>query len=379
MDKLKVYHFYNGSGGGVWSVIKNLVRFSQNPAIENHIVHAINTKLYPNYSIEPMQGVVTEQICYYSPNDNFYHTCKKLAACLPNEKALVVAHDWVELGMMSNLGLQNKVVNFLHGDYDYYYQLAQKHVQAVDGFICVAENIFHQLQKIISKKTPAFYHRFPVPEALPVSNKIENSIIFIGRLEKQKGFFLLKEIAELLETRSVKAKWFIVGEGEKGLQWPKNIDVDFTGQLSNPTVQELLTKMEIFILPSLAEGMPVSLIEAMKASVAPVVNNLDGGIKELIDANSSRGFRVKDNNVEMYANYIAKLLTDDLLRKEMQQAAKNYAQENFNPQRNTKIIEDSFLQVASWPSKIKVPQKVYGSRLDQTWIPNSFTKLVRNR
>ncbi len=379
MSKIKVYHFYNGSGGGVWSVIKNLLTYSANPLIENHIVHAINQKLHPDYAIENVAGAQSEQLCFYNPGDNFYATCKKLAACLPDEKAIVIAHDWIELGMMSNLGLQNKVINFLHGDYAYYYELAQKHLHAIDCFICVAENIYHHLKKNIPENQLACYLRFPVPDALPSKNKIEGSIVFIGRLEEQKGFHLLEKIAAKLLANNISAKWFIVGEYKTKPTWQDGIDVEFLGNLSNNKVLELLPSMEIFMLPSLAEGMPVALIEAMKAAVVPVVNNIDGGIKELVDKEGQRGFRIDGNNIEQYVHIITRLLLNNKQRNEIQKAAKKFADEFFNPQKNTAAIEEIILQVNALPYKTKTAEKVYGSRLDQAWIPNIITKLARSR
>ena len=141
MSKKKVYHFHNGGGGGVLSVIRNLLKFANNPAIENHVIYTINKEEKAVYSINNLEGAFSEQVFYYSPKWNFYYTCRQLAKLLPDNKALVIAHDWLELGMMSNLGLQNPLILFLHGDYDYYYQLAQQHEPAIDQFICVAQNI----------------------------------------------------------------------------------------------------------------------------------------------------------------------------------------------------------------------------------------------
>ena len=48
---MKVFHFYNGNGGGVLSVIRNLILYKQNTEIENHIIHVINKDLKPDYKI----------------------------------------------------------------------------------------------------------------------------------------------------------------------------------------------------------------------------------------------------------------------------------------------------------------------------------------
>ena len=129
MNKIKIYHFHNGTGGGVFTVIKNLLRFSVDKNIENHIIHAINTQIVPDYVIEPVTGAASQLLYYYTRQNNFYHTCRQLANLLPDDKAIIVAHDWLELGMASNLGLQNPVVQMVHGNYDYYYEIAKLHFQ----------------------------------------------------------------------------------------------------------------------------------------------------------------------------------------------------------------------------------------------------------
>ncbi|MEO6328706.1 MAG: hypothetical protein ABIO55_07235, partial [Ginsengibacter sp.] len=110
LQKVSIYHFYNGSGGGVFSVIKNLLQYSRDRKIENHIIYTINKKLIPHFSVPQLSGATSEQIFYYSADWNFYYTCKQLSKLLPDNKAVLIAHDWLELGMVSNLGLQNPVV-----------------------------------------------------------------------------------------------------------------------------------------------------------------------------------------------------------------------------------------------------------------------------
>ena len=98
--KLHVYHFHNGGGGGVLSVIRNLVRYSQNTNIENHIIYTINKDIDPVYIIHPIEGAHSEKVFYFSSKWNFYYTCRQLAKLLPGDKALIVAHDWLELGIV---------------------------------------------------------------------------------------------------------------------------------------------------------------------------------------------------------------------------------------------------------------------------------------
>jgi glycosyltransferase involved in cell wall biosynthesis len=382
MKKTKIYHFYNGSGGGVLSVIKNLVAFSLNSNIENHIIHTINKKTILNYKIEIISGAFSQQLFYYSPNNNFYYTCKQLAKLLPNSNVIIVAHDWLELGMVSNLGLQNPVIHYLHGDYDYYYQLAIKNQATIDLFIAVSQNIQQTLQKKIADRAyDILYLRFPVPDAFAKNNepKVEKNIIFIGRLTIEKGYFLLPEIARKLNTSSTKFKWHIVGinqstKNTKSL-WDKDIDVRLYGNIENDIVQKLLSEMDFFILPSIAEGMPVSLIEAMKAGAIPFVNNIKGGVQELI-VNGETGFLIENNSIDEFADKIIEISRDENILLRMSYNVRKKSNQLFNQFENSKLIENAFLLTLN--KKIsKKSKKNYGSRLDHLFIPNFITKTIR--
>jgi glycosyltransferase involved in cell wall biosynthesis len=383
LSKLKVYHFNNGSGGGVFSVINNLIKFSNNPDIENHIIYTINIEKTPFFSIQPVAGAVTEKVFYYSPKWNFYYTSGKLARLLPAENILLVAHDWLELGMVSNLGLRYKVVYFVHGAYDYYYKLAQLHTHSIDKFITVAKNIETKLAQLLpQRKSDIIYVRFPVP-AIDFEKKKgeeEINIIFAARLEYAKGYPLIPLIANELLKKAVKFCLHIVGPDmestDKKVVWNENINVCFYGNISNEKVVQLLKSMHIILLPSLYEGMPVILVESMKAGVIPIVNNIEGGIQELVFENET-GYKIDNNAVGGYVEKISHLASDPFKISAMQNNCISLANRLFNPVDNTVIIEDIFLKTELIINNKKSPVKIYGSRLDKQWIPNGITKLIR--
>ena len=382
MDKIKVYHFHNGSGGGVLSVIKNLLQFSSNPLIENHIIYAINKDEVENYPVDNLKGAVSEKVFYYSSSWNFYYTCTQLSKLLPGENAVIVTHDWLELGMVSNLGLQNPVVAFLHGDYDYYYQLAQLHQAAADKFIVIANDMAVKLKAMMpERKNDICYLRFPVPSVdCNESERQADNIIFIGRLTKEKGYSLLPVIDDLLRKKNIFLNWYVVGEKKSDnnneAEWETNSHVRLYGKMNNEEVLLLLKKMKYFILPSLNEGMPVTLIEAMKAGVIPLVNNIDGGIQELV-TDAVTGFKISNNEPAGYADCISKLSEDKNLSVSISGTCIAAANKLFDPWQNTQFIENEICKTFLASRKNKKAKKIYGSRLDQKWMPNIITKSAR--
>ena len=135
--------------------------------------------------------------------------------------------------------------------------------------------------------------------------------------------------------------------------------------------------MQFFILPSIAEGMPVSIAEAMKAGVIPLVNNIDGGIQELVK-DGVTGYKITNNDPELYADNIYRLLENEILSAAISENCIEAANKLFDPYKNTRLIEEEICKLAFESHKIKKAWKAYGSRFDKKWIPNLFTKSARS-
>ena len=115
------------------------------------------------------------------------------------------------------------------------------------------------------------------------------SILFLGVITKAKGIFDLLEVLvsnkELLEK---KLKLVIGGSGQveelKAIIGKNNIGemVQFVGWVTGEEKQQLLTAADIYILPSYYEGVPISILEAMRYG-KPVISTCVGGIPEIVE------------------------------------------------------------------------------------------------
>ncbi|WP_038291113.1 glycosyltransferase [Zooshikella ganghwensis] len=122
----------------------------------------------------------------------------------------------------------------------------------------------------------------------------ESDIIIgtIGRLVKVKGHeYLIKSFAKVLQENS-KIKLLIVGGG--GLESSLRSLVEelgisekvlFAGEIFN--AYKLLKAFDLFVLPSLEEGMPLVLFEALIAKV-PIISTNVGGIPEVLNADVAK-------------------------------------------------------------------------------------------
>jgi glycosyltransferase involved in cell wall biosynthesis len=114
------------------------------------------------------------------------------------------------------------------------------------------------------------------------SVKYKNRVVFVGRLNKQKN--LINLIDAIIQTNLTLD---IYGEGElrDALQSHaanKGAKVNFLGVVNNNELPDLLNQYKYYILPSLFEGMPKTLLEAMSCSLVCIGTNANG-INEVID------------------------------------------------------------------------------------------------
>ena len=141
----------------------------------------------------------------------------------------------------------------------------------------------------------------------------EKIIGTIGRLSKEKGHIFLLEAAKEICKKYPNVKFMIIGDGilkEDLLEQTKIIDIEdkiiFAGTRND--ISNLLQVMDIFILPSLIEGLPMALLEAM-ASKRPIIASKVGAIPIVIKHNYS-GILIEPGNVVEIIKAIERLLKD---------------------------------------------------------------------
>jgi len=111
----------------------------------------------------------------------------------------------------------------------------------------------------------------------------------IGRLSEQKGHLLLLEAVGRLVAEGLQFKLILVGDGPlRGeietliSQLVLQDQVEITGWASNSEVQQQILAARAMVLPSLAEGLPVVVMEAL-ALGRPVISTYVAGIPELVE------------------------------------------------------------------------------------------------
>lgn len=168
--------------------------------------------------------------------------------------------------------------------------------------------------------------------------KPPRSIVFIGRLEEEKNIFSLFDALKELDNRLT-----VIGGGslEKELKayvHKNNLNVKFLGILPNDQLPKELIKNEIFILPSLHEGSPKALLEAMACGLAVIGADVPG-IKEIIQ-HKENGFLCA-TDADSIRRAIMEVAGDESLRKKIGDNARKYVIENCDL--NKKIEKEMFI------------------------------------
>ena len=169
----------------------------------------------------------------------------------------------------------------------------------------------------------------------PIPQRRGAVIGVVGRLEEQKGHPYLLRAMAMLER--AEAELWVVGRGPAEDRLRREAvdlglaNVHFLGHRDD--VPGLLRQMDILVLPSLWEGMPNAVMEAMAAS-RPVVATAVHGTPELVD-DGVTGILVPARDPRALCAGLRRLLGDGDLRRRMGEAGRRRIAERFSEERMT--------------------------------------------
>lgn len=153
----------------------------------------------------------------------------------------------------------------------------------------------------------------------------ENTVISIGRLEKQKDFISLIKAFEIVAKSFPDWKLKIFGQGNRCEELQRLIDdlqltqqVELCGVTCSPFLE--MKKSKIFVLSSFYEGFPNVLCEAMHAALPCISTRCACGPSDLIN-NEENGYLVEIGDVSAMAEKMIGLIIDENLRNKVGSAA----------------------------------------------------------
>ena len=173
-----------------------------------------------------------------------------------------------------------------------------------------------------------------------------------ARLAPEKGFEFLVQAVRILADRKCDVQLRLVGDGPRrnaleGMARDLGIldRVHFLGALDEAAKMRELYAADLFVLPSLREGLPSSITEAMAVGVPVIATNI-AGTSELVEQGKT-GLLVRPSDPEALANAIIEMIDNyDFRRRAAELGRKKVVEEFDVNNETTKLLE--YLRQACW-------------------------------
>jgi glycosyltransferase involved in cell wall biosynthesis len=183
--------------------------------------------------------------------------------------------------------------------------------------------------------------KFGIPESAPVVGTVA-----VFRVQKRLDDWL--ETARLVRQHQPDVHFLLVGDGPErdhlhARASALRLDdaVHFTG--AHTDVRPFLAAMDVFLISSIFEGLPVALLEAMSMQRA-IVSTSVGGVPEVV-RHGTNGLLVPAGHPNLLAEAVLQLLTSHALRAECGRAARQTVIDYFSLQRMTRQLERTYVEV----------------------------------
>lgn len=264
------------------------------------------------------------------------------------------------------------IVHTLHGIHYLHYQnpllrilyvwLERRFSRFTDKLICVSQSDIQKAKKYRLAPEDRLFFISNGIRLFPGMNEIEREkmrrawgwgisqpiIGTIARLHRQKGISVLLEASVRVLRVFPEAKFVVVGEGPLGQKLKKKahqlgVADKFLFLGAREDAADLLSMFDIFVLPSLWEGLPFVLIEAA-AHRMPIVATAVDGVPEIVE-NGKTGILVPPKNPQMMGEAVIRLLSDKRLAADLAERAADLIPARFPLQRMIEQTQNLYLEL----------------------------------
>ncbi|HEX4581975.1 MAG TPA: glycosyltransferase family 4 protein [Acidobacteriaceae bacterium] len=244
----------------------------------------------------------------------------------------------------------------IHGPDEFFDELGMHLRQKFENAAFVIAISHYCRSQIMRIASPAHWDRFETvrlgirPELLPARIPREVpaalQLVMVGRLVPTKGPLLLLQAVAQLRSHGIAAALTIIGDGPERADLESFMQqhdltsvVTLTGALNHDETLKHVAGADLFVLASFAEGIPVSLMEAMALGV-PCISTYIAGIPELIDHDRD-GILVPAGSVDELTRAILRLARDPALRQRLAEAARAHVLREYHLPENLKLLADT--------------------------------------
>ncbi len=217
--------------------------------------------------------------------------------------------------------------------------LGRRILRGAKFVICLTRSDAERVSKLASL-SPEKIRVVPVPVDLTMfasgGRPLPGLVVWYGRFVKEKGLEVLIRAAKILSNeKGLDFRLLLVGRGPRrrfieNLVREEALEglITVRDAVPHERIPSILSRAEVFVLPSLSEGMPRALLEAMAAGKAVVASSLPG-VREVV-INGKNGLLVPPGDPLRLAEALSILLRDSNLRKRIGESARLAVEKNFS-------------------------------------------------
>jgi len=173
-------------------------------------------------------------------------------------------------------------------------------------------------------------------------------VIAVGRLTRQKGHMILLEAIPAVLESHPHTVFALVGDGplrqeleNQAVNLGIEKSVRFLG--TREDVYALLYAADLFVLPSLSEGLPMALLEAMGMGLPVIASDLDG-IASVLE-NGRHGLLIPPGEVKSLSLSLISLLSDAALRAQLAEEGCRLVRAQYTLERMCADYENLFVRL----------------------------------
>ncbi|MCM3734881.1 glycosyltransferase family 4 protein [Bacillus cytotoxicus] len=213
----------------------------------------------------------------------------------------------------------------------YFSEIEKQGIRAVDQIITIS-NSFHtplkeygaKTEQLITVHTGIHFQQDSISKLKRNNNLV---ISCVSRLSPRKGHDILLNALSQIQQDLTNVEVWIVGDGVMRERLENQVvqlgldNIKFFGRRTD--IPEILSASTIYVLPTINDNFPISVIEAMFSRQAIITTNC-GGIPEMIQ-NGKTGIICEPGNVQQLSDALKLLLTDKGLREQLGRDAQAYS------------------------------------------------------
>lgn len=381
-NTMSIIYFVDNKLGGITSFNYNIISNCPITDTEQWVIHIDQKE--GKYTRADMGFPADKELFFnFSVKDNLFVTIKRLYNLLPPGPGALVLNNALEMQMLDHYPVEKTSYQVVHDDYNFSLAVYYQHI--VDVFIAHSRFFYDKLLAAMPQRAATIFF-LPHGVSIPVNHRPQSEseqslkLLFLGRMSAQKGIFDLPVIDNWLDEWKVDHTWTCIGNGPelKTLQdvWKQGKSpVRFLSPPTNEEVMDICAQQDVFVLPTQFEGSPVSLLETMSAGLVPVITDLPGGIREIVQQNI--GSRIEQGNVKGFATAIYELANNRQLLNQRSIACRDKIIKEFNVRDTAARYHELFARQREFYKPKQLKKIKIGSRLDQPWMPSLLTQIIR--